>query len=81
MEKYKCYYCKDKQPTLVGIVNHCTRSNEDIELKYRELVLDEQNGSVKYLAKLHEGIVPVHVEKTGKKIEVMDGLVYLADER
>ena len=79
-----CYHCNErpfKTSSLTGIVEHCISIHGNIELKYRTLISDQEDGKEKYLSKLHEGIVPDNLEEIGKRIEVRGELVYLLDER
>lgn len=79
MHTYKCYYCTDKFDAISDIVTHCQDEHGQNVLKYRQLMLDENSGKQYYQTKIHEGIIPFHIELSGKSICIQNSLVYVCD--
>ena len=79
--KYKCCRCEKEENDLILIVKHCVENHQHDELKYRELVLDEHTGKLRYQSKLHEGIVPSRLKEDGKSINVRDNQTFVCDDK
>ena len=79
VQTYKCYYCATKFDTINNIVEHCQEKHQQNVLKYRQLILDERSGVLKYQTKLHEGIVPHELEKSGKSLCIQNNFIFIFD--
>ena len=53
-----CYYYGTKFDHMACVVEHCQEKHQHNILKYRQLILDEHSGTLKYQTKIHEGVVP-----------------------
>ncbi|MEW8548482.1 MAG: hypothetical protein AB2693_33685, partial [Candidatus Thiodiazotropha sp.] len=62
-------------------INHCVSSHDEELLKYRQLVLCEQSGRMKYQTKIHEDLVPRKLHDAGKTIQVRDKEVFVFDSK
>ena len=78
-QQFRCNYCPLKQPTLDTIIEHCVCCHKSNVLQYRQLILNADTGCFKYLAQIHEGIVPKQLEENGKKLQVNNDKVFILD--
>ena len=79
--KYQCYYCKFRNNKLDIIIDHSTSQHENVPLRYRELVLDDQSGKMRHLTKHHNGIIPFELKQSGREIVVLEDQTYILDTK
>lgn len=79
MQRFVCYYFSSRKDNLKNTVDPCIENHETELLKYREPRLNEKTGTLIYLTKIHEGVIPSNVLKDQKCIVVSDELVYIRD--
>ncbi|MEW8548751.1 MAG: hypothetical protein AB2693_35060, partial [Candidatus Thiodiazotropha sp.] len=79
--KYRCVYCDTSERKLQSMIDHCVKTHEDHVLKYKELCVDSITQQLGYRSKLHEGIVPSRVKRSGKSIVVHENMVLIKDSK
>jgi hypothetical protein len=79
MGMHVCYYCGTKFDHIACVVEHCLEKHQHNILKYRQLILDEHSGTLKYQTKIHEGVVPYDLEEAGKSICVQNDSIFIFD--